>query len=158
MKTKSISLEEAKKLPITSLYMAIICFPASQQSLLFSDETITSEAIEKINKLVDESVESLAADVPVVYRYAHDVKQALYSAITISYTTVLARTDGIWIDVGDCGCDIEKGTISHIEPLNEYCKEGEYNFKEVNGRAVLCLDSIDPLKKFESKNLSLVTM
>ena len=155
---KTLSMEEAKKLPITSLYLAIICFPVSQQSHLFADETITSEAIEKINKLVDKSVESLAADVPVVYRYAHEVKQALYSAIKIQYTTVLARTDGIWIDVGNYGYDIKKGTLSHIEPLNEYCKEGEYTFKEVNGRAVLCLDSIDSLKEFESKNLSSVTM
>ena len=29
---KSISLEDAKKLPITSMYMAIVCFPVSHDN------------------------------------------------------------------------------------------------------------------------------
>ena len=160
---KSISLEDAKKLPITSMYMAIVCYPVSHDNFpdvlqQIPNGTSASESIEKFNKAVDDSVESLAIDGKVFgmeeSEYVDALKQILYSAMTISSTTVLAKTDNGWIDVGESGYDIKKGKIACLEPFKDYYNEGEYDFEEVNGHAVLCVDSIEPFEKFQSKNLS----
>lgn len=163
---KSISLEDAKKLPITSMYMAIVCFPVSHDNFpdvlqQIPDGTSASESIKRFNNAVDESAESLAVDGKVFgmdqSEYANTLKQILYSAMTISSTTVLAKTDDGWIDVGESGHDIEKGEITCLEPFKDYYNEGEYDFEELNGHAVLCVHSIEPFEKFESKNLSNAT-
>ena len=155
---KSISLEDAKKLPITSMYMAIVCYPVSHDNFpdvlqQIPNGTSASESIEKFNKAVDDSVESLAIDGKVFgmeeSEYVDALKQILYSAMTISSTTVLAKTDNGWIDVGESGYDIKKGKIACLEPFKDYYNEGEYDFEEVNGHAVLCVDSIEPLKKLQ---------
>ena len=163
---KSISLEDAKKLPITSMYMAIVCFPVFQESLpdvlqQIPDGTSASESIKRFNKAVDDSAESLAVDGKVFgmeeSEYANALKQILCNAMTIASTTVLAKTDDGWIDVGESGYDIEKGEITCLEPFKDYYNEGEYDFEEVNGHAVLRVESIEPYEKFKSKNLSNAT-
>lgn len=163
---KSISLEDAKKLPITSMYMAIVCYPVSQESLpdvlqQIPDGTSASESIKRFNKAVDDSAKSLAVDGKVFgmeeAEYANALKQILCLAMTISSITVLAKTDDGWIDVGDSGYDIEKGEITCLEPFKDYYNEGEYDFEDVNGHAVLRVDNIKPFEKFESKNLSNAT-
>lgn len=159
---KSISLEDAKKLPITSMYMAIVCFPVSQESLpdvlkKIPDGTSASESIKKFNEAVDNSAESLAVDGKVFgiekSEYIDALKQILCSAMTTASITVLAKTDDGWIDVGDCGYNIEEGEITCLEPFKDYYNEGEYSFEEVNGHTVVCVESIEPFEKFKSKNL-----
>ena len=147
---KSISLEDAKKLPITSMYMAIVCYPVSHDNF--------PDVLQQIPNGTSASESSLAIDGKVFgmeeSEYVDALKQILYSAMTISSTTVLAKTDDGWIDVGESGYDIKKGKIACLEPFKDYYNEGEYDFEEVNGHAVLCVDSIEPFEKFQSKNLS----
>ena len=117
------------------MYMAIVCYPVSHDNFpdvlqQIPNGTSASESIEKFNKAVDDSVESLAIDGKVFgmeeSEYVDALKQILYSAMTISSTTVLAKTDDGWIDVGESGYDIKKGKIACLEPFKDYYNEGVY--------------------------------
>ena len=61
---KSISLEDAKKLPITSLYLAVVKEPISQDQIskvlqLISEGTPPSEYFQEVNDQVDNLTQSL---------------------------------------------------------------------------------------------------
>lgn len=160
---KALSIEEANKLPITSLYLAIVYFPVSPENLpnilqQIPPETAASKSIEKFNKAVNDSVESLAVDGKIFgmdqSEYVDSFQQLLCSLITTCLATPLVKTDdGEWINVGKADIDLEGADITCLESFNNYYNEREYHFEELDGRTVLYVDNYVPFEEYKSKYL-----
>lgn len=152
MKTKSISLEEAKKLPITSMYLAVVKVHLSPDELedesiispFYGNKTTYKEAVVdvfEVHKQANGTLLGMSKD-----DFLKSKMQLFSESLLHEIVTVIAITEDGTIDLGARGIDFDTNLPDFTVPLNDYYSEGDYHFEIRNGRTVIRLSDYNAAK------------
>lgn len=150
-----ISLEEAKKLPITSLYLAVVKVPMSSDEL--EDYTFTHPfSFQKVTykEAISEVFEAHKTDAGTLGgiskgEFINEKLQLASESLSRDVLTVVTANDKGIIDLGKRGIDFATYSIEYMVPFKDYYDEGNYFFKVVNGRPIIKFvgNNFNPAKK-----------
>ena len=152
MKTKSISLEEAKKLPITSMYLAVAQVHLSPSELeneliispFYGKKTTYKYAVIdvfEVHKQANGTLFGMSKD-----EFLKSNMQLFSESLLHEIVTVIAITEDGTIDLGARDIDFDTNLPDFIVPLNDYYSEGDYHFEERNGRTIIRFADYEPAK------------
>lgn len=153
---KTLSIEEANKLPITSLYLAVVKVPLSPDELedkviispFYGEKTTLKEAFLDVFEVHKKADGTLGGISKVDFLNS---KMQLASELLSDVLTVVAANDkGRIIDLGKKGIDFATYSIEYMVPFQDYYKEeGMYFFEVVNGRPIIKFvdNNFEPAKK-----------
>ena len=131
---KTLSIEEANKLPITSLYLAVVKVPLSPDELedLSFTHPLSGQKV-TYKQAISDVLEAHKADDGTLGDFMLLASKALSSDCL---TVVIANDKGI-IDLGEKGINFATYSIEYMVPFKDYYEEGMYFFKVVNGRPII---------------------
>lgn len=147
------SLEEAKKLPITSLYLAVVKVPCPDEledkviiSPFNGEKTTLKEAfldVFEFHKKADGTLGGISKG-----EFLNSKMQLASELFSDVLTVVTANDKGI-TDLGKKGIDFATYSIEYMVPFQDYYKEGMYFFEVVNGRPIIKFvdNNFEPAKK-----------